>query len=116
MQPQASEHRDRDLGYFHPLETHSVNWLASEVRMLHVQRDHETRERRDAETRLKVERDNLRHILAHQAAGTAARRVVGKYRQEGAAQIVELLWPISTCPPDCDGRPDPATTRTETPR
>lgn len=98
------DHPDRERGYFYPLETHTVEWLAAEVRMLHVQRDRETRERMEAKDRFDRDRANLRHILAHQATHAAAHRISGKYRQEGAAQIVELLWPVSKCPPGCDGR------------
>jgi hypothetical protein len=100
------DYSDRSLGYFYPLNTQTVEWLASEVRMLHVQRDRETRERLEAEARFERDRASLRHILAHQAAATVTLRISGKYRQEGAAQIVEMLWPVSKCPPECDGRED----------
>lgn len=97
--------QDRALGYNYALDSgeYSLQWLVSEVRMLHVQRDREVRERLESERRMARREANQRHVIAHEIAARMFAWKLGKHATAGALRALDAVYPTRNCPDDCTG-------------
>ncbi len=102
-----TEH-DRGLGYTDALDSgeYDTGWLAAEVRLQHYIARTAKQECRDRERRLAIREASQRHVIAHELAERMRRWGLGKYATAGAQRVLDELFPISRCEPDCEGRPD----------